>query len=174
MTCLCQLWTLIHPKVRNVTLRNVTSLLYPQSLWNIYDMFFLVVTKGINQRNQTSCLRTSRSVIIVIITMLTLYYSTISQCYTSSLPSCIYVDSTYLINITCTWVDTSMILGRLECTYASQIRFLILKGQPCNSEVVIGWSNPKFIQLLKICAELEVPTMTGHIPHKSIDAWRMF
>ena len=36
-------------------------------------------------------------------------------CYTNPLLSCIHVNTTYLLNISCTLVATCMIIGRLEC-----------------------------------------------------------
>ena len=55
--------------------------------------------------------------IIMIIALLTLYYSTTSHatlvlCY----HACMHVNTTYLLNITCTLVATCVMLGRLDCT----------------------------------------------------------
>jgi hypothetical protein len=41
-------------------------------------------------------------------------------CYTNSLLSCIHIYTTYLLNITCTLVATSLILIRLECIHHSR------------------------------------------------------
>ena len=59
--------------------------------------------------------RTHHILIIVLIAMLTLSYSIMSHAYNNSLLSHIHVNSTNLINITCTLVATSMKLERLEC-----------------------------------------------------------
>ena len=37
-------------------------------------------------------------------------------CYTNSLLSCIHVNTTYLLNVTCTLVATCMILRRIKCS----------------------------------------------------------
>ena len=43
------------------------------------------------------------------------------SCYTNSLLPCIHVNTTYLLNVTCTLVATCMILWRLECHMLNNI-----------------------------------------------------
>ena len=62
-------------------------------------------------------------VIIVIIVDFVLFCNV--TCYTRYLLSCIYVNTTHLLNITCTLVAIGMILGKLECT-SIPINFLAL------------------------------------------------
>ena len=55
-------------------------------------------------------------------------------CYTKYSLSCIHVNTTTILNITCTLVATSMILGRLECNHTT---FLLTQVSYKDHHVVI-------------------------------------
>lgn len=63
--------------------------------------------------------------------------NTFITCYTSSLISCIHVNGTHLLNITCIWVARSMILGRLECTSLADDAMIHVAAL-CESNVLQG------------------------------------
>ena len=124
---------LVHPNLCNITLLNVTLSLIsqkPRERMFSVQISFLIVTfashvSWVSTLKQSTKdfkphARTHHVVIVVIICHyccnvdFVLFRNVIR--YIDSLLSCIHVNTTHLLNITCTLVDMCVILWRLECT----------------------------------------------------------